>query len=74
MEIDHLKVGRRITEHLHIKHMRECLIKDSASTAKGVEQRAETEVRVEAHTQSNLCTACIMVVTPIIAPKIAPST
>jgi hypothetical protein len=52
-----------ILEHVRKKETQGSLIKDSISTAKEVAQQtmATVAVEVEAHTQSNICTTCIMV-------------
>jgi hypothetical protein len=48
--------------------------RDSTNTTKGVEQQIGAMTEVEAHTQSDLFTACTTITRRTIAPKIAPST
>jgi hypothetical protein len=48
--------------------------KDLINTTKLVDQRTGAAVMAEAHTQSDLYTACTMVMRWTIAPKIVPST
>jgi hypothetical protein len=66
------KIRRQILEHLRKKEIRGPPIKDSMSTAKEVAQWTVATVTTEAHTWSDLRTACIMVVKPTTTPKTAP--
>jgi hypothetical protein len=73
MEVDHRRIGKRITGHPHIQHRRGFLTRDSINTSKGADRQVEPMVGGEARTQSDLRTASIRVVTLTITPKIAPS-
>jgi hypothetical protein len=74
MDVGHQRIGRIILEHLRKREIKEHLIKDSPSTIREATHPAAVVVTTEpeAHTQSDLCTACSTVAKPTIAPKIAP--
>jgi hypothetical protein len=55
-----------------MKETSELLIKDSTSTAKEAVHQIAATVVTEAHTHSDLHTACSTTVKPTIAQKIAP--
>jgi hypothetical protein len=66
------KIGRRISEHLRKKGIRKPPTTDLCKAAKEVACQIGAEVMAKALTHSILCTACTMVVTLTIAPKISP--
>jgi hypothetical protein len=75
MDVDHRRIGRKIMGRQRSKQATTPPpTRDLMSTIKGVNQRTEVAVAAEAHTQSDLYTACTTVIRRTITPKIAPST
>jgi hypothetical protein len=75
MDVDHQRIGRKILgRHRSKQATTPPPTRDSTNTTKGVEQQIGAMTEVEAHTQSDLCTACTTITRWTITPKIAPST
>jgi hypothetical protein len=72
MATDHQRIWRRILGRLHKKETQGPPIKDSLSTIREAVHQIAAVVTTEAHTHSDLRTACSTIVRPIIPPKTAP--
>jgi hypothetical protein len=72
MAVGHQRIGRRILGHLRKKETREPPIQDLPSTIKEAAHQIIVMATTEAHTHSDLRTACSTIVKPTIAQKIAP--
>jgi hypothetical protein len=70
-EVNSQKAERRVMEHLCILHRTSPPTKGLINTTKGADQRIKVIVTIEAHTQSDLCIACIIEMTQTITPKTA---
>jgi hypothetical protein len=75
MDVDHRRIGRKIMGRQRSKQATTPPpTRDLTSTIKGANQQTEAAVVAEAHTQSDIYTACTTVIRRTITPKIAPST